>query len=501
MSGDRLYRRTDPPLPIDKPKSKYTSKKAQTQRRKARSSKRRRVSAAVEEEDSEAVEADETLDETVLEDTMVVNSEKEIDPETVKTFGEYKWECIAVTYAEYTEFMAQLSKSKDQNEINLRSFVHTEVLAALEAQEERRKRKLEAQLREIQLAEKMQGAKRSGRLAAKQEREREEAEAAEAERKLQAARAEARMEQERAEKMDHERQSRMMTREQRIKEREMKRLLMEDQLARDAEEAQRADEIGARNSRHLKERIEKHKQQLEEFDDDEWTFDCSGCHQFGKNFDDGEHSIACERCNVWQHSKCLGFSKSAAESDDFHFVCKDCRRKEEEAKRPRISLKFKVGQSSSPPQPEAAANSFDRASPISATQRIVSVDIPPLNPGSRPAAQSVFANGQSISAAAHSSVPDQASQPKFLPQQQPSLPQFPPHERLPGTNHAQNLYQQITNQHNVISPPLQNQSYATPSLPPYQLPRPSSSHIQTVRPHSSHALMKSSSPTDSSKIL
>ena len=64
--------------------------------------------------------------------------------------------------------------------------------------------------------------------------------------------------------------------------------------------------------------------------------------------DDGSLIIACERCNIWQHMACLGFSKEDAESNDFHFVCSDCKRKEEDAKRPKISLKLKLGASSSP---------------------------------------------------------------------------------------------------------------------------------------------------------
>ena len=60
--------------------------------------------------------------------------------------------------------------------------------------------------------------------------------------------------------------------------------------------------------------------------------------------------MACDTCNVWQHSACLGISQAAAEKEDFHFVCRDCKRKEEDAKKPKIpSLKFKVGSSSSPP--------------------------------------------------------------------------------------------------------------------------------------------------------
>lgn len=60
--------------------------------------------------------------------------------------------------------------------------------------------------------------------------------------------------------------------------------------------------------------------------------------------------MACERCNVWQHSACLGISQADAEKDDFHFICQDCQRREEDAKKPKIpSLKFRIGASTSPP--------------------------------------------------------------------------------------------------------------------------------------------------------
>lgn len=52
--------------------------------------------------------------------------------------------------------------------------------------------------------------------------------------------------------------------------------------------------------------------------------------------DDGTHSIACEKCNVWQHSKCHGITEKRAERDDFHFICKRCKRKEEEASLPKL---------------------------------------------------------------------------------------------------------------------------------------------------------------------
>lgn len=53
---------------------------------------------------------------------------------------------------------------------------------------------------------------------------------------------------------------------------------------------------------------------------------------------------------MWQHSACLGISQAEAEKDDFHFVCHICKRRAEDAKKPKIpALKFHVGSSSSPP--------------------------------------------------------------------------------------------------------------------------------------------------------
>ena len=56
---------------------------------------------------------------------------------------------------------------------------------------------------------------------------------------------------------------------------------------------------------------------------------------------------------MWQHSACLGFTKEKVEEDNFHFICHTCKRREEDAKRPKIpSLKFHIGSSASPPNQE-----------------------------------------------------------------------------------------------------------------------------------------------------
>ncbi len=249
--------------------------------------------------------------------------------------------------------------------------------------------------------ERLVGAKRSSRLADKQDRERRDAEQAEGEKKRRADLAAARFEKDKQEKMEQDRQYRMMTREQRIKDREYKRILKEEELARDELEQKRIEQGQARGSdRALKQRMERNKKELEDLDaEEDWTFDCSGCGVYGKNLvsgpscchhtwrltsvqDDGTHIISCERCNVWQHSKCLGISKAAAEKEDFHFVCKDCIQKEEDSKKPKISLKFRVGASSSPAPPSPA--------PFQSTFGVDAVT-------GRPTSQVTFANGHQYS--------------------------------------------------------------------------------------------------------
>lgn len=346
LDDDRLYRRTEPPLPpAPKAKPKANSKKAQAARRRA--SKRQRI------EESEEADAEDTV---VQDDADKHEHDNQGTPSgaSVDTLGGYVWECVAITLSDYQDLVSSFKKTKDPNEQDLRDRLVAEVMPVIEASEEKQRRKIERRERELLAMEKMQHAKRSSRIAGKTEREKAEREAAEAEQKRAADLVAARRDQEKQDQMDNDRQSRMMTREQRIKDREYKRILAEEEIARAAAEQEAIEKGMARGSeRQVKERIAKNQKKLEEIeDDDDWTFDCSGCGVYGKNIDDGSHSLSCERCSVWQHSKCLNISEKEAEQDDFHFICKDCRKKEEEASRPKIRLQFKVGQSSSPPQPD-----------------------------------------------------------------------------------------------------------------------------------------------------
>lgn len=214
-----------------------------------------------------------------------MQEENKLESWEIDTFGGFKWECLCINLPDYQDFCESLKKSKDPNEKALRERLLEEVVPIIEAAEERRRRKIERRERELLMMERMVGAKRSSRLADKHDRERREAENAEAEKKRHADLIAARREQERQEKMEQERQYRMMTREQRIKDREFKRILKEEELARDELEQKRIEDGEIRGSdRALKQRMERNKKELEDLDTEEdWTFDCSGCGVHGKN--------------------------------------------------------------------------------------------------------------------------------------------------------------------------------------------------------------------------
>ncbi|KAI4229115.1 MAG: hypothetical protein LQ349_006440 [Xanthoria aureola] len=355
LDDNRLYRRTDPPLPPPPaPKPKANSKKAKAA---ARASKRRRT------KDFQGSENDEEQDSVM--DHEVQN------PSGGDSFGGRTWECIAVTLTEYQDFLESIKKSRDADEKALHKRITEDVLPVIEKDEESKQRRLAKKERELMNMEKLATAKRSSRLASKFETERLEREAAEAEQKRKADITAALAHEEKQKKMEEARESRMMTREQRLKEREHKRVLHEEELAHLSEDSKKVDTGEARMSeRQLKSEMEKRKKELAALDEeDTWTFDCAKCGVHGDNLDDGTHSVACENCNVWQHSACLGISQAEAEKDDFHFVCQDCKRRAEDAAKPKIPpLKFHLGSSSSPPNQKSnhAANESKKRKSVGA---------------------------------------------------------------------------------------------------------------------------------------
>ncbi|GES60895.1 PHD finger domain protein [Aspergillus terreus] len=449
LDDNRLYRRTDPPIPPPKPAPKSKSRRKSA--RAMRAAKRRKVEESSDEEERHAngdVAENEPLEEMT-------------------------WECIAVTLDDYKQFLEKIRKTKDPDEKVLRDRIEEQVLPIIEKEEEAQERERVKREKELFNMQLLAGAKRSSRLAGKAEKERQEREAAEAAKKHEAELIAARKEEEKQKKMETERQVRVMTREHRIKERERKRQEHELELERIEEEQKKRERGESRISeRQLQAEMEKQRKNLEDLSqEEEWIFDCSGCGVHGENLDDGSHSVACEKCNVWQHSKCLGIAQDEAERDDFHFICQDCKRREEEAKRPKLPpLKFKLGSSPSsasahspqvnkgvggvgvsvpaPPAFHHASPSKQPMMPYPPPQGVVQPIQFPLSPERRP---------QTAHATIYAAPPGSFSPSKGLNGFGPSMEQRP---TLPPIQHAAQL-------------PPQHQAHFQS---PFQNQRPSSSH-------------------------
>ena len=266
LDDNRLYRRTDPEIPP--PQAAKAKPKANTRKARAAARKRRKTSQSTAAQDEDDEEKDE-------------NGEAEADD----TFGGLKWECIAVSLAEYQDFLKSIQKTKDPNEQILRDRLTDDVLPVIEKLEEAQQRKIARREKELLNLQKLASAKRSSRIAGKHEKERQEQEAAQEERKRQAELQAARKEQERQKKIEKERNDRMKTREQRTKEREARRQQHEEELAKIAEEKKRIENgEGRMSERHLKAEMKRQKESLEALQQaEEWIFDCAGCGVHGEN--------------------------------------------------------------------------------------------------------------------------------------------------------------------------------------------------------------------------
>ncbi|KAK3394539.1 hypothetical protein B0H63DRAFT_49218 [Podospora didyma] len=393
LDDNRVYRQTDAPPPPPKPKR--TPKKG----RSHRASKRRRVSTA------QTSDVEDAGDETP-------NNGPPVEAEDDDGLGGMKWECIAVTLDEVREFLSTIKGTRDDNEKVLRDQLEEHLVPILEKQEESRKRKQLQREKELLNLEKLAHAKRSSRLASKAESQKFEEQHREEERRRREDDEARRKEELQRVKMERERQSRLKSRAQRLKEREARRLQHEEELAQLSEDSRSTSAGPARMSerRRLVE-IEKNKQALREIEEeeDDWIFDCA-CGVYGQ-IDDGTHSVACEKCNVWQHSKCLGIAEEEAEQDDFHFICETCRQREQAEKeaekdaRPRTLIKIKVNRpelSSSPPQKVVKEDSVQQSSEaqlIVELQSKPSSELPQLHdPGS--SGSGTFDSAQGSSSAA-----------------------------------------------------------------------------------------------------
>ncbi|PFH58938.1 hypothetical protein XA68_13027 [Ophiocordyceps unilateralis] len=225
--------------------------------------------------------------------------------------------------------MWDFAKTRDENEKVLRQQLETHLVPILEKLEETQKRKQAQRERELLNMAKMANAKRSSRLAGKAEKRKMEEQAKEEEQKEREAEELKILDEQKRQRLERDRDFRMFSRQRRLQEREARRLQHKEDLAQLSEDSRHASTSAGRVSeRRLEAEIERTKQSLQNLDreEEEWAFDCV-CGLFGQ-VDDGNHCVACERCNVWQHSECLGISEAEADRPEFQFVCDSCKRQD-----------------------------------------------------------------------------------------------------------------------------------------------------------------------------
>lgn len=326
LDDNRIYRFTEPELITPQPQPK----RIKHYRTGRRASKRQRIASSSEDGDDEASD-----------------SRQQPSQLPENGLGGGTWECVAITLQETQAFTETLAKTRDGNEKILRKQLETHLLPILEKQEEAMKRKELQRERELLNLAKMANAKRSSRIADKAEKQKKEVEEMVEQRQRQDAEKAEHQERLAQLKLEQERDMRMFARQRRLKEREARRIRHEEELAQLSEDSKNGPEAARISERRLHAEIQRNQQALKDIEqeEDDWVFDCI-CGLYGQ-VDDGTHSVACEKCNIWQHSKCLGISEDEAEQSEFHFVCSSCRHREDEKnKSPRTIIKIKVRPSS-----------------------------------------------------------------------------------------------------------------------------------------------------------
>ncbi|KAK2609042.1 hypothetical protein QQS21_002412 [Conoideocrella luteorostrata] len=327
LDDNRIYRLTEPTSDTLQPKPKSTKR-----RRGRRINQRRRVASS-----SEAA-GDEITDEKLVP-TSVAND----------GLGGGTWECVAVTLQETRAFLDTLARTRDENEKVLRKQLEKHLLPILEKQEETMKRKQAQRERELINLAKLANAKRSSRIADKIEKQKHDEEDREhRHQRLEAEQAELRENLARV-KAEQERDFRTFARQRRMKEREARRIRHEEELVQLSGDSKNAPETARISERRLQAEIESKRQALRDIEQEEedWIFDCV-CGLYGQ-VDDGTHSVACERCYIWQHSKCVGICEDEAEEPEFHFICQSCsRRQDGQSGTPKTVIRLKVRPSNTP---------------------------------------------------------------------------------------------------------------------------------------------------------
>ena len=175
LDDDRLYRRTDKPIPPPTPKKAKTraKSKARPKSRGTRASKRRKLSSPQGSEDEQEPELETQDDDTQHEAVSAFED----------TFGGMTWECIAITLDDYQNFIETIRRSTDPDEKTLRTRIQEQIMPIMQEKAEKQRAKAQKKARELENLQKLATAKRSSRIAGRVEMQKKQEEDDAAERK------------------------------------------------------------------------------------------------------------------------------------------------------------------------------------------------------------------------------------------------------------------------------------------------------------------------------
>lgn len=110
-----------------------------------------------------------------------------------------------------------------------------------------------------------------------------------------------------------------------------------------------------------------------------WYFDCK-CGMRGSDYDDGSAMIECDKCKVWQHTECAGFSEGVELPK--HFRCDICRGSK--PKRSPTTSNQKQRNRKQQQQPDQRRRNSASEKPSASAPAAPTTDVAPMPPSSPP---------------------------------------------------------------------------------------------------------------------
>ncbi|KAK9320741.1 hypothetical protein V1517DRAFT_328560, partial [Lipomyces orientalis] len=350
LDDNRLYCRHDPPPEPAAPPKKLASSKGRRKRRQLasysapRRSKRRRTNEVdtADEDDEDGTVEDSRVEEEDDYDVPAPEADGHSESGNVdysellelSRDAESTWKCVCATYKQWKDFFALLGKSaRDKSktpEREFHAFLKSEIMPVIESLEQDRIKDEEEKLKEIEKLRLIENRKRSSRVDVLAQRRKDEEEQRAAREQVEHERERKKAENRRRAILEKEREARLDARDHKLAEAAKKKeaalvkkaaqqatklaaggtpvkALSSSPARSERQESQESDFV--RRSTRQSDRMQHLQGTLTpssvtsydpRLNPSTWYFDCV-CGAFGDNYDDGELSVCCGKCDMWMH--------------------------------------------------------------------------------------------------------------------------------------------------------------------------------------------------------